>query len=69
MARRKRRHTKKSRSQYPAARRRLTQGDRVRVKDEVGSDTVWAAPPIRPNPNTCAMSRKVVVNLFQSKEL
>ena len=35
MARRKRRRTKKSRSQHPAARRRLSLGDRVRVKDEV----------------------------------
>jgi hypothetical protein len=35
MARRKRRGTKRSHSQSPAARRRLTLGDIVRVKDEV----------------------------------
>ena len=35
MARRKRRRTKKSRSQHPATRPRLTLGDVVRVKDGV----------------------------------
>src|SRR5499427_7621363 len=35
MERRKRRRTKRSHSQSPAARRRLTLGDSVRVKDEV----------------------------------
>jgi hypothetical protein len=49
MARRKRRTTKTSRSQRSAARRRLTLGDTVRVKDAVmDPDYAGEFIPIKP---------------------